>query len=427
MHAQASLVLALSAASAFAAPPDAYGHPSYNSTNGTAEASQKAHIADLKSEISSLKSAIESKVQASDCEVPSYTAEVSRESNLGTAPATYSAAYETAFPSGSVQRSSTPSATATNSANGTAATGIVGSAISSLASEISASASSVIKQVTGAANSTITTSASSLSSASSTVSSSSSSTQSALPSYVPQLSDFTGDQIASGQAWTMVSTLANERMKARKTNGTCTYENARVRQEFRSMSSDQRKSFTDAMACLQKAAPKNPDAVASTYHGVRSRYDEYVATHIEQTFNIHGTADFLAWHRNFIHNIEADLNENCGYTGTLPYWDWARDAEALQDSELFNGDEYSMGSNGEVIDGRDGTFLGLMGFTFPPGTGGGCCMTGPFSNATGFQTHLGPIDSPYNNNVANQFDYNARCLVRDLNNWFSTQFNSEFS
>lgn len=439
MHAQASLLLALSAASALAASPDAYGVPSYNSTNGTAEASQKAHIADLKSEISSLKSAIESKVHASEeCDVPSYTADVSRESTLGTASATYPAAYETAFPSGSVQRSSTPSATATNSANGTAiapsGTGAIGSAISSLASQISASASSVISQVSGVVNSTssasasatITTSSASLSSASSsTASSSSSSTESALPSYVPQLSDFTADQIASGQAWNMVSTLADARMKARKTNGSCTYETAKVRTEFRSMSNDQRKAFTDAMACLQNAGPRETTSGSTTYPGVRSRYDEYVATHINQTFNIHGTADFLAWHRNYIFTIEADLASTCGYTGTLPYWDWARDAEALQDSELFNGDAYSMGSNGMKIDGREDTFLGLMGFSFPPGTGGGCTLTGPFSNATGFETHLGPIDSPYSNNVANQFDYNPRCLVRDLNNWFSTQFNSK--
>ena len=435
MHAQASLVLALSAASALAAAPASYGTPAYNSTNGTAEASQKAHIADLKSEIESLKSAIESKVHSvEECDVPSYTADVvSRESIPGTAAATYTAAWETAFPSGSIQRSSTPSASITNSANATGifptGTGAIGSAITSLASQFS----SVINQVTGGANSTtsasasatITSSSASLSNATSTVSSSSSSTVSALPSYVPALSDFTADQIASGQAWDMVSTLADARMKARKTNGTCTYENARVRTEFRAMSNDQRKAFTDAMQCLQKAGPRNTESGSATYPGVRSRYDEYVATHINETYNIHGTADFLAWHRNYIFSIESDLAETCGYTGTLPYWNWARDAMAVDKSELFNGDEFSMGGNGEYIAGRDGTFLGLMGFTFPPGTGGGCVTSGPFSNATGFETHLGPIDSPYDNNVANQFDYNPRCLVRDLNSWFSSQFNSK--
>lgn len=246
-----------------------------------------------------------------------------------------------------------------------------------------------------------------------------------MPSYVPKLSDYTADQVASGEAWKSLSSLADTRMKARKTNGTCTYETAKVRTEFRSMSNDQRKAFTDAMTCLQKTEPKEVKAGNADWPGVKTRYDEYVATHINDTFNIHGTADFLAWHRNFIFRIESDLAETCGYTGTLPYWDWARDAENVQDSELFNGDAYSMGSNGEYIAGRKDTFLGLMGFTFPPGTGGGCVTDGPFSNQTGgYETHLGPIDSPYDNNVEKQGDYNPRCLVRDLNSWFSRQFNS---
>ena len=51
----------------------------------------------------------------------------------------------------------------------------------------------------------------------------------------------------------------------------------------------------------------------------------------------------------------------------------------------------------------------------------GCVYSGPFSNTT-FTTNLGPIDTPYNNNVVNQFDANPRCLVRDLNSWFSQKY-----
>merc|ERR1712080_42976 len=90
---------------------------------------------------------------------------------------------------------------------------------------------------------------------------------------------------------------------------------------------------------------------------------------------------------------------------------------------LFNGDEYSMGSNGEYISGREDTYLGLQDINFPPGTGGGCVYSGPFSN-TSYTTNLGPIDSPYNNNVEGHFDFNPRCLVRDLNSWFSQRYNT---
>ena len=47
----------------------------------------------------------------------------------------------------------------------------------------------------------------------------------------------------------------------------------------------------------------------------------------------------------------------CGYTGMLPYWNWQIDANAPQNSPLFIGDKYSMGSNGKFISGRSDTYL----------------------------------------------------------------------
>jgi tyrosinase len=184
------------------------------------------------------------------------------------------------------------------------------------------------------------------------------------------------------------------------------------------MSNEDRKSFTDAITCL-KQTPASAEGRA-TGPGVLSRYDEYVATHINMTMNIHVTADFLAWHRNYIWEWENDLINTCGYTGNLPYWDWARDAYAPHESEVFNGDEFSMGSDGVFVDGRSDTYLGLMDVTFPPGTGGGCVHSGPFSGVD--FSNLGPLDSPYNDNVENDYDLNPRCLVRDLNVYFSSRY-----
>lgn len=241
----------------------------------------------------------------------------------------------------------------------------------------------------------------------------------------PPLSDFSDADIANGVAWQNVSDVALQRMQSNinsRPDQTCNFDNAAVRTEFRKMSKPERKSLTDAFMCLQNMAPQvMTDAESANYPGIKSRYDEYVATHINYTTNIHMTADFLAWHRFFTFNMEQDLKNMCGYTGNLPYWDWAMDAAALDQSEVFNGDEYSMGGNGEYIAGRNYTYLGLQNLNFPPGTGGGCVQNGPFSD---YQTHLGPLDSPYDNNVENQFDLNSRCLVRDLNSWFSTQFNT---
>merc|ERR1712072_1238655 len=388
MHIQSSLVFSLSAATAFAstgsvaptgsAPTGAVGYNTTQPQNG-----QQKHISELEAQVSSLKASLSSKhaASSSSCEnAPSSlpSGAVSRESSpASTASATYTAAYETY--------------------------------------------SSAYDDAQKSSNSVLSTTSRSVSAPFATDSGNGTST--AGPTYLPVLGDYNDEEISSGSAWRNVSDIADARMKARTSSGDCTYENARVRTEFRSMSNDQRKAFTDAIACLQDTEPRYTTAGSDAYPGVYTRYDEFVSTHINMTYHIHGTADFLAWHRNFIHEFEAALGETCGYTGTLPYWDWALDAGKVDQSEVFNGDEYSMGSNGMSIAGREDTYLGLQDTTFPPGTGGGCVMSGPFSNAT-YETHLGPLDSPYGNNVANQFDYNPRCLVRDLSNFFSERYNT---
>jgi tyrosinase len=246
-----------------------------------------------------------------------------------------------------------------------------------------------------------------------------SSTTSLSPTYIPKLDDYSIDEIESGDALEDANQVAIQRLQERELTGDCTFETARVRTEFRKMSNEDRKSFTDAITCL-KQVPTTVDTTSMP--GVKSRYDEYVATHINMTMNIHVTADFLAWHRNFIWEWENDLINTCGYTGNLPYWDWARDAYAPHESEIFNGDEFSLGSDGVYVPDREDTYLGLMDVTFPPGTGGGCVHSGPFSG--GDFSNLGPLDSPYNDNVENDYDFNPRCLVRDLNVFFSSRYNT---
>ncbi|TKA30059.1 hypothetical protein B0A50_02778 [Salinomyces thailandicus] len=236
----------------------------------------------------------------------------------------------------------------------------------------------------------------------------------------PSTSDYSAAQVADGTAFKNISDIASANMQY--SADACTYESASVRAEWRTLDEATRKSFTDAVTCLSTMEPTHMKAEeASDYPGVKSRFDEFVATHINYTMNIHDTADFLAWHRTFIHFWEQDLKNLCGYTGNLPYWNWALDADAPQDSPLFSGDEYSVGSNGKYIDGRSDTWLATMDFSYPPGTGGGCVESGPFVNYT---VNLGPLDLPNTDNVNSSFQYNPRCLVRDLNPWFTTRYNT---
>lgn len=466
MHAQTTLALSLSATLAYAYPSSsncsstvtvgatttvpAYVLPQEAEISHAPKKNQ--HVEDLRSQISSLKQQISSQQEASAtlCKAPTETGQGNGKGNHGGVPGNPSATHEaynwkhfkdahwSRLPAKSTDCTSSLDASKTGTSEQQSSskaegynTGSASSAVESSAEATQAPyphtsynngtaiypATSDVVSSSSSARATLSTGVSS--SASETVSSSSSSTTSLSPTYIPALGDYSSAEIESGDALADAAQVADQRLQERELNGSCTYENARVRTEFRQMSNEDRKSFTDAIMCL-KQLPTTVDA--NTYPGVQSRYDEYVATHIDLTMNIHVTADFLAWHRNYIWEWENDLINQCGYTGNLPYWDWAADAHAPHESELFNGDEFSMGSDGAYISGRDDTFLGLMGVTFPPGTGGGCTTSGPFSGEV--FSNLGPLDSPYDDNVENSYDFNPRCLVRDLNVFFSSRYNT---
>lgn len=152
------------------------------------------------------------------------------------------------------------------------------------------------------------------------------------------------------------------------------------------------------------------------YPAVISRYDDFIAVHVNYTFSIHLDAIFLPWHRGYVRLFEQALQEECGYNSTLPYWDWPLYTNApLRNSTLFDGSPYSIGS--------DGVFTNAT-LDIPQGTGGGCVYEGPFSNrTTTFVTFPGELitDNIKNNGSGelpvNAFDYNASCFQRNLNDW----------
>lgn len=82
----------------------------------------------------------------------------------------------------------------------------------------------------------------------------------------------------------------------------CTLENAAVRREWyvfpskikaphlnssrSTLSEPEKLNYIDAVKCLGKKPAKTPAAISS---GARSRYDDFVVTHILQSLMIHGT------------------------------------------------------------------------------------------------------------------------------------------
>ena len=94
----------------------------------------------------------------------------------------------------------------------------------------------------------------------------------------------------------------------------------------------ERQTYTTAVLCLQYKAAASLRTVAP---GARSRFDDFHAVHINQTFIIHNNvchhtaptllsgkltkqAQFLPWHRYFTWAYEKALRDECGYEGYQP-------------------------------------------------------------------------------------------------------------
>jgi tyrosinase len=140
------------------------------------------------------------------------------------------------------------------------------------------------------------------------------------------------------------------------------------------MSADERKAYIKAVQCMF-ASPSKSDA--ALVPGAKTRYDDFVAQHINQTLTIHRTGNFLSWHRYYVHAYEKALKEECGYTGHQPYWDWFSYRDDLKNSPVFDGSDTSMGGNGAFVQ-HNGSLGGGGTIPMPSGEGGGCIKSGPF-------------------------------------------------
>ncbi|KAI0410943.1 hypothetical protein F5X98DRAFT_384601 [Xylaria grammica] len=194
---------------------------------------------------------------------------------------------------------------------------------------------------------------------------------------------------------------------------TCTRDKLLVRREWGDLSAADRKAYIKAVLCVT-TSPSKLDA--AKYPGAKTRYDDFVAVHINQTMSIHGTGNFLSWHRYYTWAYEQVLRNECGYNGTQPYWDWGRWAANPETSPIFDGSDTSMSGNGEKTNHQS--------FMAPAGNGGGCIMAGPFKNMT---VNLGPISpaispAPPTNPQRDGFGYNPRCLRRDISNYLSSRY-----
>ncbi|KAK3690371.1 hypothetical protein B0T22DRAFT_380032 [Podospora appendiculata] len=171
---------------------------------------------------------------------------------------------------------------------------------------------------------------------------------------------------------------------AKNPQGNCTIETAIKRREWSDLTPTERQSYTKAVLCLME----KPGLMTSTAPGAKSRFDDYVAVHIQQTPRNHGS-----------------------------YWNWDRYAKDPVNSPLFNGNESSMGGNGLKVAHSGIPIPGAPRpyNLIPAADGGGCVTTGPFKNMT---VNLGPLAPTLTikaNPRSDGLGYNPRCLRRDIN------------
>lgn len=189
-------------------------------------------------------------------------------------------------------------------------------------------------------------------------------------------------------------------------SATCTSENVQVRKEWAALTSAEKTSYIDAVKCMMNTSAITPLSAAP---GVRNRFDDFGALHVNMTASIHWTSVFFTWHRYYVWLYEQVMRDECGYNGTQPYWDWSS-TDTLAAHPLFDGSDTSISGNGEYVEETTYVLIptpDIINTTVPSGTGGGCLTSGPFANLT---VRLGPHGAPVSDGLA----YNPRCLTRNF-------------
>ena len=125
-------------------------------------------------------------------------------------------------------------------------------------------------------------------------------------------------------------------------------ESPAIRKEWRELSDQERADYVNAVVCLHQKPSKMPQIKSP------SRFDDVAFVHSAARKLAHGNPSFLPWHRAFLHTYETILKTDCGYKGTLPYWDWSLDSENpdvafVWNPKTFGGD--GQGPNKCVADG----------------------------------------------------------------------------
>ncbi|KAF1816602.1 Di-copper centre-containing protein [Eremomyces bilateralis CBS 781.70] len=206
--------------------------------------------------------------------------------------------------------------------------------------------------------------------------------------------------------------------RAARSVNSCNVFGSAKRMEWDNLSSPAKRHYLDSVLCLFNKPSK------SGAPGARNRYDDFVVTHVLNTQQIHFTGNFLSWHRYFIRTFEQALQNECGYTGSLPYFNWSKYASNAKAAPLFDGSSTSIGGDGDFKQ-LSGIYIPSVSMPFqviPQEGGGGCVTSGAFQNIT---VNIGPVDPSFDDATPNPqpdgLGYNPRCLRRSLLNSMASE------
>ncbi|KAK6214456.1 hypothetical protein LQW54_004363 [Pestalotiopsis sp. IQ-011] len=245
--------------------------------------------------------------------------------------------------------------------------------------------------------------------------------------YVPE-STLSTDILAISSLAKLAATLADgtlvDLLAGEGVSQECNLLEVGIRREYSTLTNQEKLAYTSAVKCLMSKPAQTP---ADQAPGAKSRYDDFVTTHVNQTINIHATGNFLSWHRYLSWAFEQALRDECGYNGYLPYWNWGKSALDPINSPYFDGSEYSQGGNGVYAEHNCTEALPSGLNCIPPGEGGGCVETGPYVGIEANVSAVAPTLRLTETNLTAGpwLGYQPRCIRRDVSPWVSSQWSTD--
>jgi hypothetical protein len=149
-------------------------------------------------------------------------------------------------------------------------------------------------------------------------------------------------------SWTLTwNTILRSSKTETKTSNTKICTSPAVRKEWRYLSIYEQQNFLSSLQCLKNKPSSLQNSTTNMKSRTKStsRYDDFVWVHIQLYDKTHNVAPSLPWHRHFIRVFEKILQQECGYTGSLPYWDWTKDTVSQKNSPVWD-DKSGFGGNG---------------------------------------------------------------------------------